>query len=239
MTKLRIPGVLLMLLLLPTLAPPALAIAITPAQPGASVSYIPRAPYTVGALDGVTTLDPLSVELLPRGGTADFLATLRAEFLPDQWNFTAAAADLTGTFNIAVYEAVGTAANVGANFIADYVNGGGNILTFPGNFHWIQRVVTNHPVGGGHGPLEGPQHATIDRSRTFAVPERFVPYYDVLSRAEREAGRTIAPLPRFEDRPRRVDAHREHDWHAELYLVEDLGTDLHGLTTVQIFNGLR
>ena len=119
-------GIALVLVLIASVgltAKPAIAVIITPAQPGADVLYDPDEPYVIGGRNGITTLSGLSVTLAPRGGTAAFLAILRAGYPAAGWNFTAAAADLTGAFNIDVYDAVGTPTRVGANFDMNYVVG--------------------------------------------------------------------------------------------------------------------
>jgi PEP-CTERM motif len=215
----------------------ASAITITPAQPGADVSYDAAEQYLIGGKTGITRLKGLSVTLAPRGGSAGFVNTLGAAFGAG-WNFMSAASDLTGAFNIDVYDAVGTAARVGVDFDMNYVTGVNDLIDFTDAnraYHWIQRVVNNHALAGGHGVNAD----RIDTS-TFTPPaDVVVPYYDVFSAAEILAGTTFPTAPpRFQDGPGRLDADKDHVWMAELYLVEELAM-VGGVRQVRIYNGVN
>ena len=215
----------------------AVAVTITPAQPGATTLYDASESYVVGDQGGTTTLFRLSVTLAPRGGSAGFVNTLATAFGAG-WSFAAAVADLTGSFNIDVYDAVGTPTRVGANFDMTYVVGLNDIVNFTDagrTFHWIQRVVDNHALGGGHGVAED----TIDTSAFTVPPDVNVPFYDVFSAAEIAAGNVFATAPpRFQDGPFRSDADRDHQWKAEVYLVEELAA-AGGRRQVLIYNGVN
>ncbi len=214
----------------------ALAITITPVQPGADLRYDPDESYVIGTKAGRTTLKGLSVTLAPRGGSAGFVNTLSAAFATG-WRFFSATSDLTGAFNIDVYDAVGIPARVGANFDMNYVTGVGDIVDFTDStrsYHWIQRVVDNHGQGG-HGVGED----VIDTSVFTPPADVVVPYYDVFSAAEIIAGTTFPTAPpRFQDGPYRPDAGNDHVWMAELYLVEEL-TEIADVRQVRIYNGVN
>ena len=214
------------------------AVTITPAQPGADILFDAVDTYTVNSVFGITTLKNtnFSVTLAPRGGSAPFLATLVAAFGAG-WNFFAAGADLTGSFNIDTYDAVGTSTRVGANFDMNYVTGAADVVDFTGSrqYHWIQRVTNYHAITGGHGVLDD----KIDTS-TFTPPaDTIVPFYDGFSAAEVAAGKTFPTSPpRFQDGPGRSDPDRNHSWKAEVYLVEEL-LIVAGVRQVQIYNGVN
>ncbi|MGB3512871.1 MAG: PEP-CTERM sorting domain-containing protein [Microcoleaceae cyanobacterium] len=201
----------------------SLAFTITPAQPGASIRFDPSEEYTLpDGRKGVTTLDPLSVTEITRGGTAGFLDQLRAEFpVVDGWNFNAAAADLAGSFNIDIYDAQGTPARVGTEFQLQYNPSAGDPTPADKDLHWIQRVVDNHNIttNPGHGNPEN----VID-----IVAGQTDPYYDTNFGIQPFDERT------FYDFPGRTDADRSHFWFAELYLVEETAP-----MTVTIYNGVR
>ena len=184
------------------------AINITPTQPGAT-SYLAQQEYNINPQKkGVTTLNPLSVTKLPRGGTAGLINLLSTQFVTNGWTFNSAANDLAGSFNITNYQAVGTPTKVGAKFALDYVPQGSDPVT-GGNtqLHWIQRVFDNHSITGDHGDNEN----VIDATPTspFTDPGRLFYDFDV----------NYATPPHFEDGPSRPDGDQDHSWSAELYLA--------------------
>lgn len=203
------------------------AFAITPVQPGATVLYDASESVICGPAGGfrcTTTLSPLSVTNLARGGTAGFLARLGAEF--PLWVAVAAGADLAGTFNITHYDAVNNGARAGANFIMDYVAGAGDPA---GDLHWIQRVFDNHKLGAAHGTAED----VIDFLAAGVGQTRpAVPYYDVLPTGPGAIAPFAVP-PHFEDGPGR-EALMPHTWTAEVYLVRQTAA-----RNVTIYNGVR
>ncbi|MFN9965203.1 MAG: hypothetical protein ACK52F_00325, partial [bacterium] len=191
------------------------AFTITPPQPGASITYDPSEEYILpDGRQGVTTLDPLSVTSIARGGTAAFLATLKAAF--PAWNFNKAANDLAGSFDVEVYDALGTPSTVGADFRLQYNPAGGDPTPANNELHWIQRVVNNHKLGAPHGTLD---------DKIDIVPSQDNPFYDTFGDADEDS---------FHDFPKRFDADKNHFWFADLYLVE-----LTAPQTVTIYNGVR
>ncbi|NER03709.1 MAG: PEP-CTERM sorting domain-containing protein [Okeania sp. SIO3C4] len=199
------------------------AFTITPAQPGASMTFDPSEEYTLpDGRKGITTLDPLSVTEITRGGTAGFLAQLRAEFPATAgWNFTAAAADLAGSFNIDIYDAQGTPGRVGAEFQLQYNPGAGDPTSAGNDLHWIQRVVNNHNIttNPGHGNPENVIDIPLGQTN---------PFYDQIP------GIIGTDEDTLYDFPGRTDADENHFWFAELYLVEETAP-----MTVTIYNGVR
>jgi hypothetical protein len=193
------------------------AFTITPPQPGASITYDPSEEYILpDGRKGITTLNPLSVTSIARGGTAAFLATLKAAF--PAWNFNKAANDLAGSFDVEVYDALGTPSAVGADFRLQYNPAGGDPTPANNELHWIQRVVDNHNITNnpGHGNFED----VID-----GLPSQTDPFYDTFGDADEDS---------FHDFPTRHDADKNHFWFADLYLVE-----LTAPQTVTIYNGVR
>ncbi|MDY7013571.1 MAG: hypothetical protein SVX43_08190, partial [Cyanobacteriota bacterium] len=107
------------------------------------------------------------------------------------------------------------------------------------NIHWIQRVVNNHAVTSTlnqsielpHGTPEDKIDVLQEQTNPNFVdpqnPQRLVfnPYYDTYS--------PLANQVSFADRPGRRDIFDNHDWYAELYLVEEIAPQ-----TVKIYNGI-
>ncbi len=213
---------------------PAAGFDVLPAQPGASTTYRFTDIYTLaGGAQRAVALNPAGVEILPRGGSDSFLATLRAEF-PD-WTFNAASSDLAGTFTIQNYYACGlgtldcgTEQGVPDNIIGSFVDvtynpAAGDPTAAANELHWIQRLFTNHALGagGGHGVNED----KVDNDSSPAECAN-VPYYD----CGFFAGETF-----LVDRPSRSgDSANDHVWGAEVYLVEQTAP-----RTVTIYNGIK
>jgi hypothetical protein len=180
---------------------------------------------------GITTTG--SLRSLARGGTTTFLRTLARDF-PD-WNFNVASSDLTGSFNVSIYDPVGINgrvvngnvgdAIVGAQLNLNYQPGTGDPTAQGNSLHWIQRVFSNHrpPNLNDHGMFE-------DRIDIGSGVKN--PFYD--TRTDEEIRNNIPPLAEgtFSDGPRR-EGSRNHSWLAELYLVEETAPRY-----VTIYNGI-
>lgn len=185
--------------------------------------------YTRGDKKFSTQLNPSLVQILPRGGTLEFLLTLNAQF--PTWTFNTAPADLTGKFNIISYYAckpeiecgaeVNTkiTGNTGAFINLIYEPGTGDPTPINNNLHWIQRVVNNHANGPGGG------HGINDDKIDILASNTINPYYD---------NGAYAGEYYFADWPSRPDPDKSHTWSAELYLVEETAPQ-----TVTIYNGIK
>jgi len=202
----------------------SLAFTINP--PGNSTAqYLFVQPYTyTNDLDiqtlGLTTLNPINVTSITRGGTTGFLATLRREF--QDWTFNPAPTDLAGSFRVqkyiakylpqdAIYEA-----GVGAELELQYDYGEGDPKPEDSKLHWIQRVVSNHR--GTHGTNQD----NIDIR--FNAQE---PYYDIAFGRQPFDERTFYDLSQRE-------VENSHNWLAELYLVKETAPK-----QVTIYNGIQ
>jgi hypothetical protein len=174
--------------------------------------------YTLGDQSrGTTRLSPTDVISITRGGTIGFLGTLRRDF--PTWNFNFASNDLEGSFEIAAYDARGTQSLVGAELILFYQPGAGDPTPQNNKLNWIQRVVDNHNITNneGHGNYEDVIDIPAGRNN---------PFYN---------GTFLSPSQRnFEDFSRRNDPNRDHNWLAQLYLVEETGSQ-----QVTIYNGIQ
>jgi hypothetical protein len=193
---------------------PSLAFSINPLGPsGATDNWVPSQSYAFG----VTTLNPSVVRSLPRGGTVGFLLTLKAAF--PNWTFKPAPNDLTGSFKVIEYAAEGSILQVGGKLTLEYIPGL-NDPPLSTSQHWIQRVFDNHNItdSPGHNNYE----LVIDTP--FGVNN---PYYD---------GSPLQPLEKapFSDFSKREDAYNNHNWSAELYLVEENSPQ-----NVTIYNGIE
>jgi hypothetical protein len=185
-----------------------IVLAITPQQlQGSTAIYDPIETYTFAGQPEVVTLQPLTPELLPRGGTAG-LTNLLGDFSKNGgWTFLTAPKDLAGSFDISIYQAAppsGGDSNVGANFAMNFKPGNGDPSGV--TFHWIQRVFDNNSLSGGFGTPED----TIDASlnKPLNDPGRLFYDYDV----------DFATPPHFEDDPIRP-ALDNTKWSAELFLA--------------------
>src|SRR5262249_50573489 len=84
-------------------------VTLDPAQPGANISYIPSVTYCPGCK---VSLDPLSVQLLTRGGSTALVDAMGAQF--PGYSLSAPINPLPGTFRIDRYEAIADNGAVGA-----------------------------------------------------------------------------------------------------------------------------
>jgi hypothetical protein len=195
----------------------SLAFSINPPGPiGATQDWVPSVSYTLNDQStGTTTLSPTAVRSISRGGTAGFLATLRRAF--PTWIFNSAANDLAGSLEVRTYEAVGTSSTVGANLDLWYTPGAGDPTAPVHRINWIQRIVSNHN-GNDHGSN---QDIIDNGSRTGS------PYY-------RPGFSNSFFAQSFDSSPRLPDPNRNHDWLAELYMVEETGPQ-----QVTIYNGIQ
>jgi hypothetical protein len=208
----------------------SLAFSIKPVGPrGATQNWDPDESYTFFAnqnqMRGTTTLSPTAVRNLARGGTTGFLTTLRRNF--PTWNFLVASTALFGSFEVKTYDAVGTTnEGVGANFLLEYTPSFSDPKPDSGRLNWIQRVVDNHNITGN--PGHGNQEDIIDNGRRTNNPFYFDP-------PPLSIGPEAYPFEtKFADTPRRGDFSRNHNWLAEVYLVNHIGPK-----DVIIYNGIQ
>jgi len=197
----------------------SLAFSITQIGQGNNIGYWdPKEEYTLTdeSKKGTTTLDPTIPISISRGGTEEFLHTLRKAF--PTWNFTRAAKDLAGSFEVKEYDAVGSYDLVGAKFQLLYKPGNNDPTPQDSTLHWIQRVVNNHSLT----PDEHGNNADI----IDKPPETNNPYYPWHA--------TVLGFKQFKDFSRRPDADQNHNWLAELYLVKETEPQ-----QVTIYNGVQ
>ena len=155
-------------------------------------------------------LEPISMSRLERRG---FVETLSRAF--PEWSFRAASNDLAGRFDIGIYDAE----IVGASLALEYRPGAGDPTRENNRLNWIQRVVSNHSHNGDHGSNEN----IIDDSNNRFNTNPF--YYDLP---------TFLQESIFSKSVFREDTNREHNWLAELYLVEQTGSN-----EVTVYNGIQ
>ncbi|SKB14079.1 conserved exported hypothetical protein [Planktothrix sp. PCC 11201] len=184
-----------------------------------------------------TTIKPVSQ--LPLGGTNAFFNLLTSSvWAQEGWTFNKAQQNLQGYFDIKVYKPYAQRIpnySVGANIQILYnpVIGQDPIGN---NVHWIQRVVSNHgvttpiqgPIDQGHGTSEDKIDVVEEQKKpgSITMPNQiFTPYYDTVS--------GLADSFRFEDFSTRPDITEDHNWYAELYLVQEIAPK-----TVVIHNGI-
>jgi hypothetical protein len=215
------------------------AFSITPVGGGAFQSYVPEVKYD--SERGKVFLDPLNVTEVKLGGTDAFLSVLKSSFKSKGWNFISSDKALAGSFNIQSYTAnysplrpYNTQDVVWSDLLLTYSpSASGDILPNQvnptpqnNNLHWIQWIVSNHGgkqyrnnqvVDLGHG--NGDNNIDI-----FADADS--PFYDESS--------DLATEYTFYDSPLRADIKENHNWAAELYLVEETGPK-----TVTIYNGIK
>jgi hypothetical protein len=182
-----------------------------------------------------TTLAPVS--RLPIGGTAAFLNLLNSSiWAQNGWTFQKAKLLLIGSFDIKAYAAYAdpNRPSVGATIQIDYNPGSTSFRQDPigSNVHWIQRVVSNHAtratINGttdlGHGNNE--DKIDVFTGQTIpAFTNVFNPFYDTSSPAANSTS--------FGDLIGRPDLTENHNWSAQLFLVE-----LTAPKTVTIYNGI-
>jgi hypothetical protein len=142
-----------------------------------------------------------------------FVETLSRAF--PEWSFRAASNDLAGRFDIGIYDAE----IVGASLALEYKPGAGDPTRENNRLNWIQRVVSNHSHNGEHGSNEN----IIDDSNNRFNTNPF--YYDLP---------TFLQESIFSKSVFREDTNREHNWLAELYLVEQTGSN-----EVIVYNGIQ
>ncbi|MEG4293255.1 PEP-CTERM sorting domain-containing protein [Microcoleus sp. C2C3] len=199
----------------------SLAFSINPLGPvGATQNWDPDESYTLtNQRTGITRLNPTAVLSLTQGGTSSLFALLNSNF--SDWTFNSAANDLAGTFEVQTYDAVGTASQVGAQLRLQYIPGINDPTPNGNNLHWIQRVVNNHNIraGGGHDINAN----IIDNDARITDP-----FYDITFGVQPFDERT------FFDFSRRVDTDKNHNWLAELYLVDETAPK-----QVTIYNGIQ
>jgi hypothetical protein len=200
----------------------SLAFSINPLRPvGATQNWDPDESYTLtNERTGMTRLNPTAVQSITLGGTPLFRELLESKF--SNWTFNRAGNDLAGSFEIQIYDAVGAFNVVGAHLRLQYIPGinpGINNPTPNGNnLHWIQRVFDDHNItnNSGHGNPEN----IIDIGSGVTNP-----FYDTAFSADET---------NFSDFSSRGDTDKNHNWSAELYLVEETGPQ-----EVTIYNGIQ
>ena len=184
-------------------------------------------------------LKPL-IQLTPPSSSSLFMTTLQATFPTSLgWNFISAKNELKGSFDIIRYKALGFPTRVGADLSLAYepkveLNDPNPVNNF---LYWIQLIVSNHtiiptasglPEDLGHGTRQ----AKIDvvKEQTNPSSPTYNPFYETF-------GRSSAKTASFYDIPGRQDVYEEHDWYAELYLVE-VKNPLLKPREVTIYNGM-
>jgi hypothetical protein len=140
------------------------------------------------------------------------------------WIFNSADKDLDGSFKVTQYAAVGTTLEVGANLKLKYIPGPDDPLPFVESLHWIQRVISNHNLKDNlHDDMKMNEDVIdIDSGATN-------PFYKIDFDADGIE---------FRDSPRRFDPFRNHNWVAELYLVEQTEPQTNP-QNVTIYNGIQ
>ena len=200
---------------------------------------------------GTVTTTIKSVSQLPLGGTNAFFNLLTSSVWKDNsWTFNKAQSNqnIQGYFQIGVYKPYAQSPpndSVGADIQIRYHPVAGQD-PMGSNVHWIQRVVSNHalithssgvkelqPFGTNEDKIDVAQEqkdpnlkAQVGSQTIILGPNPiFTPYYD-----------TVSPLANqisFEDFSSRPDIKDNHDWYAELYLVQETAPK-----TVTIYNGI-
>ena len=200
----------------------SLAFSINPVGPkGAIEIWDPDESYILpNQKKGTTILSPTAVFSLPRGGTQGLLDRLNENF--SDWAFKPALNDLAGSFEVRIYDAIGTPEQVGAGFQLFYKPGKSDPTLLHGSsLKWIQRVVSNHSVKPDKHSDKEDEEDVIDNGGS-----KITPFYIHEKFSEDLFG--------MEDLSRRVDADKNHKWLAELYLVEE--TEPQQIT---IYNGIQ
>ncbi|HAX88154.1 MAG TPA: hypothetical protein DCY91_18270 [Cyanobacteria bacterium UBA11370] len=191
-----------------------------------------------GADGGTVTTKLKKVSSLTLGGTDAFFNLLtKSVWAKNGWQFQRATTDLAGIFNIGVYNAYATLQTVGADIQILY-NPVGQDPT-GSNVHWIQRVISNHGyiftrsgrTDLGHGIRENKIDVLQEQTQlNFVDPQNpqkltFNPFYDTYGTANEIS---------FGDFLGREDIGENHEWSAELYLVQETAPK-----TVTIYNGIK
>lgn len=210
--------------------------AATPDSPCKLLSaYCVTRTYSAPSFGTVTTtLAPVS--RLPIGGTAAFLNLLNSSiWAQNGWTFQRARLPLLGSFDIKVYSANAdpNQPSVGADLQLLYNPGSNSFRQDPtgSNVHWIQRVVSNHAIistrTGAIKLSHGTNEDKIDVVQGQTIPaftNVFNPFYNTVG---------TSTSTRFTDFPNRDDIQENHNWSAQLFLVE-----LTAPKTVIIYNGI-
>ncbi|MFH1026369.1 MAG: hypothetical protein V1791_00050 [Pseudomonadota bacterium] len=213
----------------------AFAFSIAPNLSASQQSFIPSVAYeTENGKSGIITRQPIAYEIISRGGTEDFLKTLRAEFPASMgWKFRAAEHDLQGSFSVSAYYVFFNGKVGGSGFSFDY-NPAGNDPVSGSNkeLHWIQRIISNHKRNADHGVQE-------DRIgiKGHSISLYSTPFLDVVPKnAKRKPSPNRSLPPHFEYENGRNDTENDHAWTSETYLVS---IDRNDTTTVTIHNGVK
>jgi len=196
----------------------SLAFSINPSgSVGAIRTWLPAQSYTLEPQGtGTTILSPFTVRSITRGGTIEFIRTLKQAF--PTWTFNPAPNDLSGSFDVQIYTALGNSSSVGADLFLTYTPGAGDPTPAGNKLNWIQRVVSNH---NNESNIHGSYQEIIDNQYRLNNPY----YYSSATGFQERA---------FDDMPSRPDPNNEHNWLAELYLVEETASE-----TVTIYNGIQ
>jgi PEP-CTERM putative exosortase interaction domain len=202
---------------------------------------------------GTVTTTIKSVSQLPLGGTNTFFNLLTSSVWKDNgWTFNKAQSNqnIQGYFEIGVYKpyaqpSTNGGVTVGADIQIVYHPVAGQD-PMGSNVHWIQRVVSNHalvtysngvqelkPFGTNEDKIDvveeqkDPNLKAQVGSQTIILGPNpiFTPYYDTVSP-------NANPIY-FEDFSTRPNGQDNHDWYAELYLVQETTPK-----TVTIYNGI-
>jgi len=215
------------------------AFSITPVGGGAIQTYVPEVKYD--SERGKVFLDPLNVNEAKLGGTDAFLSVLKSSFQSKGWNFISADKALAGAFNIQSYTAdygpifeVTPEDVVSSTLLLTYspVTSGDilpnqvNPTSQNNNLHWIQWIVNNH--GGKlykNGQVEDLGHGN-GNNKIDVLADADSPFYNESTGLSTE--------DTFYDTPFRSDIKENHNWDAELYLVEETAPK-----TVTIYNGIK
>jgi hypothetical protein len=138
----------------------------------------------------------------------NFFNTLNVQFGNfNGWNITGDQRQFSqNDILVHTYQAIGTAASVGANIDIEYKPAGTDPTV---NMHWIQVVSDNHNIttNPGHGNLENVVDLAADN-----VGAGRTPYYDT-------GTPVVANSRNFLDGSRRTDVEQNHNWVAALFLV--------------------
>lgn len=215
------------------------AFSITPVGGGASQTYVPEVKYDSG--QGKVFLNPSKFNEAKLGGTDPFLTVLKNTFSSKGWNFISSNKTLAGSFNIESYTAnYGPIHNVTPNNVVSsdllltyHPSKSGNILsnqvnptTQNNNLHWIQWILSNHGSKVyKNGKLEDLGHGNGD-NKIDVYADADSPFYDESIPSNIKGT--------FYDSPYRSDITENHNWDAELYLVEETAPK-----TVTIYNGIK
>lgn len=210
---------------------PAYAFSIVPAAATDAKAFVPSQSYTLqDGTSAVVTRNPITFTSIKPGGTDDFLAQLKREYPEARgWKFLAASQELKGSFRVNAYNVFFNVA-LGGGFSFDYLPQKDDpVTTADRQLHWIQRIVSNHKRGSGHGTPEN-RIAFQGQSKKSKQPE--TPFFDLIP--VKKVSESIPP--HFEYLVGKNDPENEHQWYAEVYLVS---VSTKNPKTVTIYNGVR